>query len=68
MGCAAEVDDCRASAVACACGVVRCVDHGHAQAGHDAWCPWLAWDADDADDEAPEPRAIEEIDLSTWEG
>jgi hypothetical protein len=63
MRCQGGVEGCAAEEFLCPCGVLTCEVHGHADAGHDPYCPhWLRAEILDE----TEGRGYEDIDLSRW--
>jgi hypothetical protein len=64
MRCRGDVEACDAGEGRCDCGVMRCVEHGHLEAGGDPYCPnlWPSAVRDETDG-----RGYEDLDLSRWE-
>jgi hypothetical protein len=44
MWCEGREPDCDAAQDLCLCGALRCLVHGHVEAGDDPWCRWWVED------------------------
>ena len=64
MWCQGAIEGCEADEEPCDCGVMRCLVHGHVDAGEDPRCRYLL----DAIRDETDGRDYEELDLSRWEG
>jgi hypothetical protein len=64
MWCPGDVEACAAEEFLCPCGVLACEVPGHADVGHDPYCPH--WRRAQIPDETV-GRGYEDIDLSSWE-
>jgi hypothetical protein len=64
MWCQGDIAGCDADEVLCACGVLRCVVHGHVDEGDDPYCR----DRLDVLYDETDGRGYDELDLSRWPG
>jgi hypothetical protein len=63
MWCQGNIESCDADEKLCACGVMRCLVHGHVDEGDDPRCRYRL----DAIDDESDGRGYDELDLSRWE-